>query len=57
MSKNIPKTEQIYKKSKPIDHLSSFQAISLMIKEQKDASQVKKSIKSIEIATEKYMNI
>ena len=29
MSKNIPKTEQTYKKSKPIDHLSSADAISL----------------------------
>jgi hypothetical protein len=33
MSKNIPQTEQTYKKSKPIDHLSSADAISLMIKE------------------------
>ena len=30
MNKNIPKTERIYKKNKPIDHLSSSQAISLI---------------------------
>ena len=54
MIKNIPKTEQTYKKSKPIDHLSSTEAIALMIKEQKDASLgVHKAIKSIEIATDK----
>ena len=54
MNKNIPKTERTYKKSKPIDHLSSTQAISLMIKEQKDASlSVYKAMKSIEIATDK----
>ncbi len=34
MIKNIPKTERTYKKSKPIDHLSSTEAIALMIKEQ-----------------------
>ena len=33
MIENIPKTERTYKKSKPIDHLSSTEAISLMIKE------------------------
>ena len=54
MIKNIPKTEQIYKKSKPIDHLSSTEAISLMIKEQKEASScVYRAIKSIEIASDK----
>jgi len=54
MIKNIPKTEQTYKKSKPIDHLSSTEAIGLMIQEQKDASLgVYKAIKSIEIATDK----
>jgi len=54
MIKNIPKTEQTYKKSKPIDHLSSSEAISLMIKEQRDASlEVFKAAKSIEIATDK----
>ena len=35
MIKDIPKTERIYKKSKPIDHLSSAKAISIMIKEHK----------------------
>ena len=45
-------SENLYKKSKPIDHLSSTEAIALMIKEQKDASiGVYKAIKSIEIAT------
>ena len=53
MYKNIPKTEQIYKKKKPIDHLSSAEAISLMIQEQKNAStEVKKAAKSIEDAIE-----
>ena len=35
MSKNIPKTELLYKKSKPIDKLSLSEGITLMIKEQK----------------------
>ena len=54
MSKNIPQTEQTYKKSKPIDHLSSADAILLMIKEHRRASlDVFKAAKSIEIATDK----
>ena len=54
MSKNIPQTEQTYKKSKPIDHLSSANAILLMIKEHRLASlDVFKAAKSIEIATDK----
>ena len=54
MSKDIPQTEQTYKKSKPIDHLSSADAISLMIKEHRRASlDVFKAAKSIEIATDK----
>ena len=54
MCKNIPKTEQTYKKSNPIDHLSSAEAISLMIKEHRHASlDVFKAAKSIEIATDK----
>ena len=54
MIKNIPKTERTYKKSKPIDHLSSANAISLMIKEHRRASlSVYKAMKSIEIATDK----
>ena len=53
MIKNIPKTEQTYKKSKSIDHLSSAEAISLMIQEQKNASlEVKKAATSIEDAIE-----
>lgn len=54
MNKNIPKTELTYKKSKPIDHLSPSQAISLMIKEHKNASlEVNKVRKSIEIVSSK----
>ena len=54
MSKNIPQTEQTFKKSKPIDHLSSANAILLMIKEHRRASlDVFKAAKSIEIATDK----
>ena len=54
MNKNIPQTEQTYKKSKPIDHLSSANAILLMIKEHGAASLcVLKATKSIEIAIEK----
>ena len=53
MSKNTPKTELLYQKSKPIDHLSLANGLSLMIKEQKDAAlEVKKSITSIENAIE-----
>ena len=53
MSKNTPKTELLYQKSKPIDHLSLFDGLSLMIKEQKDAAfEVKRSINSIEHAIE-----
>ena len=58
MSKNIPKTELLYKKSKPIDHLSLSEGISLMIKEQKNAAlEVKKAAKSIEGAIEAIYNI
>ena len=53
MSKYTPKTELLYQKSKPIDHLSVFDGLSLMIKEQKNATlEVKRSIKSIEYAIE-----
>ena len=53
MSKNTPKTELLYQKSKPIDHLSLFDGLSLMIKEQKDAAlEVKRSINLIEQAIE-----
>ena len=37
MSKNIPKTELLYKKSKPIDLLSISDGLNLMIQEQKNA--------------------
>ena len=51
MSQNTPKTELLYKKSKPVDHLSLSDGISLMVQEQKNAaSEVKKSSKSIEAA-------
>ena len=53
MSKHTPKTELLYQKSKPIDHLSLFDGLSLMIKEQKDAAlEVKRSINLIEQAIE-----
>ena len=51
MIKNIPKTEQIYKKSKPIDHLSLSEGILIMVNEQKKAAtEVRKALKSIEFA-------
>lgn len=51
MNKNIPKTEQIYKKSKPLDHLSVSDGILLMVNEQKKAAiEVKKAYKAIEYA-------
>ena len=51
MSQNTPKTELLYQKSKPIDHLSLSDGISLMVQEQKNAaSEVKKSSESIESA-------
>ncbi|MDC3409800.1 N-acetylmuramic acid 6-phosphate etherase [Alphaproteobacteria bacterium] len=57
MSKNTPKTELLYHKSKPIDHLSLSHGLSLMIKEHKDATmEVKRSIKSIEHAIEAIYN-
>ena len=49
MSQNIPKTELLFKKSKPIDSLSISDGISLMVQEQNNASlEVKKVAKSIE---------
>ena len=49
MDKNIPKTELLYKKSKPVDHLSISDGIALMIHEQKNASlEVKKASEIIE---------
>ena len=38
MSQNIPKTELLYKKSKPIDHLSVSDGILLMVDEQTKAT-------------------
>ena len=54
MFKNIPKTELLYKKSKPIDHLSISDGILLMADEQKKAAiEVRKASKSIEFAINK----
>lgn len=54
MFKNIPKTELLYKKSKPIDHLSVSDGILLMADEQKKATiEVRKASKSIEFAINK----
>jgi N-acetylmuramic acid 6-phosphate etherase len=51
MKNFIPKTELLYKKSKPIDHLTVIDGISLMVDEQIEAArEVKKSSKSIENA-------
>ena len=44
MSENIPKTELLYKKSKPIDHLSLGKGITLMVSEQKDAAMAVKNV-------------
>ena len=50
MIRNISKTELLYKKSKPIDHLSLSNGIILMVNEQKDAAMaVKNVIDSIEL--------
>ncbi|OUU24564.1 MAG: hypothetical protein CBB97_11470 [Candidatus Endolissoclinum sp. TMED37] len=54
MNKNIPKTELLYKKSEPIDKISTTEAISLMIVEQRSASvDLKKASKSIEVSINK----
>ena len=54
MSENIPKTELLYKKSKPIDKLSLSEGIALMTEQQKNASiEVKKACKSIEMSINK----
>ena len=51
MNKNIPKTELIFKKSKPIDHLSVSDGILLMANEQRKAAiEVRKVSTSIEYA-------
>ena len=54
MNNIIPKTEDLYKKSKPIDQLNTIDGINLMIDEQKKAAiEVKKITKSIEFAINK----
>ena len=51
MTRHISKTELLYKKSKPIDHLSLGKGIALMVKEQKDAAMAVKNVThSIELA-------
>ena len=56
MFKNTPKTELLYQKSKPIDHLSLFDGLFLMIKEQKNAAlEVKRSIKVNRICHRSYL--
>ena len=45
MSENLPKTELLYKKSKPIDHLSTLDGILLMANEQNKAAIEVKIIK------------
>ncbi|MDC0548543.1 N-acetylmuramic acid 6-phosphate etherase [Alphaproteobacteria bacterium] len=51
MTRHISKTELLYKKSKPIDHLSVGKGITLMVNEQKDAAKAVKNVtNSIELA-------
>ena len=51
MTRHISKTELLYKKSKPIDHLSVAKGIALMVKEQKDAATAVKNVTvSLELA-------
>ena len=51
MTKHISKTELLYKKSKPIDHLSVNKGITLMVNEQKDAAMAVKNVtNAIELA-------
>ena len=51
MVRHISKTELLYKKSKPIDHLSVGKGITLMLNEQKDAAMAVKNVSnSIELA-------
>ena len=51
MTRHISKTELLYKKSKPIDHLSVDKGIALMVKEQKDAAMAVKNVTdSLELA-------
>lgn len=56
MKNIISKTELLYKKSIPLDHLDLTQAINLMVNEQKKAAlEVKKSIVPIELAINKIV--
>ena len=49
MSQQISKTELLYSKSCPIDHLTTSEGINLMVQEQKNAAlEVSKASKSIE---------
>ena len=51
MTSHISKTELLYKKSKPIDHLSVGKGITLMVNEQKDAAMaVKNATDALELA-------
>ena len=57
MNKITPKTELLYKKSKPIDQLNIIDGINLMINEQKRAIiQLNNSTKSIEKAINKIFD-
>lgn len=57
MDKITPKTELLYKKSKPIDQLSTIDGINLMVNEQMSAAlKVKDSNNSIKIAIKKIAN-
>ncbi len=49
MTKKIPKTELLYHKSKPIDHLNILEGLALMVEEHKNAAkEVEKTLKKIE---------
>ena len=51
MTRHISITELLYKKSKPIDHLSLSKGVTLMINEQKDAAMAVKNVsESLELA-------
>ena len=54
MDDNLPKTEVLYQKSIPIDHLNIIDGINLIIRQQKEAATaVKKTAKLIEHAINK----
>jgi len=56
MDNNISKTELLYTKSKPLDHLTIFDGIMLMIEQQTQAvTDVKKAHKQIENAINKIV--